>query len=79
MGFYHRVEVLTDEQRAQEWEKRHPGSTVRCKTGLVATLYLDYCRVVSHHEHVYLYLFTLHTYIALAPRLSTSFVETIRR
>eukprot|EP00903_Cladosiphon_okamuranus_P019584 g18012.t1 len=27
MGFYHRVEVLTDMQRAQEWEKRHPTST----------------------------------------------------
>eukprot|EP00752_Nemacystus_decipiens_P002249 g2131.t1 len=26
MGFYHRVEVLTDKQRAQEWEKRHLGS-----------------------------------------------------
>lgn len=33
MGFYHRVEVLTDEQRAQEWEKRQPGCTVRRNLG----------------------------------------------
>lgn len=38
MGFYHRVEVLTDEQRAQEWKKRHSGSTVRWKPGLLKTV-----------------------------------------